>query len=211
MTSAIQPTGPADLRDQRWLDERVADINNGIDAVLDIAANWTAGRDLSRLHPGVSAQDYILARVPSPLGPGVIKPLLVESNWSNRQIAAVAGVSHPTVAKVKAELESDYQFPVTTLGADGKERPSFRPRLADDIPYFAPPTAPPTDDMDDFIDRALWRSTEKVIDDLRAFARDEPASLVAQAVPERRRAGTAKTLRQLGTYLGSVALALEEM
>ena len=38
-------------------------------------ANWTALRNLSRLHPGVAAQDYILTRVKHPLGRGVVERL----------------------------------------------------------------------------------------------------------------------------------------
>jgi len=40
---------------------------------------------------------------------------------------------------------------------------------------------------------------------------DNAAEDVAESVPDRRRLGTAKTLRRLGTYLGSIALRLEEM
>ena len=90
-------TGAGDVRDQRWLDDRVAAIEDGIEAVLDIARNWSDGRNLARLHPDVSAQDYILARVKNPLGRGVVVPLLAESNSSNRQIAAVAGVGEAPV------------------------------------------------------------------------------------------------------------------
>lgn len=114
-------TGPADLRDQRWLDERIAEIDDGIDAVLDIARNWTDGMNLSRLHPGSSAQDYILGRVKHPLGRGVVVPLLAESNWSNRQIAAVAGVSARTVGRTAASAAVEDR-PTETLGADGKLR-----------------------------------------------------------------------------------------
>lgn len=119
--TARRATGPADLRDQRWLDERIADIDNGMEAVIDIARNWTDGRNLARLHPGVSAQDYILARV-QPLGRGVVVPLLQESNWSNRQIAAVAGVDEATVRRASTAANAAVERPDKTLGADGKLR-----------------------------------------------------------------------------------------
>jgi hypothetical protein len=126
MTLAVATaTGPADLRDQRWLDERIAEIDDGIDAVLDIARNWTDGMNLSRLHPGSSAQDYILGRVKHPLGRGVVVPLLAESNWSNRQIAAVAGVGRTSVNEAANQLAESGQLaerPTETLGADGKLR-----------------------------------------------------------------------------------------
>ncbi len=89
-------TGPKDLRDQEWLDERVAIARDGIEAVIDIARNWTDGRNVSRLHPGVAAADYILEHV-GIVGKEAIEPLLIESNWSHRQIAEVTGVSHTTV------------------------------------------------------------------------------------------------------------------
>lgn len=119
VTSTTVITGPGDLRDQRWLNDRITAIEDGIEAVLDIAREWTDGRNLSRLHPGTSAQDYILARVKHPLGRGVVVPLLEQSNWSNRQIAAVAGVSEPTVRR--ASYDAPGRGPV--LGADGKVYP----------------------------------------------------------------------------------------
>jgi hypothetical protein len=72
---------------------------------------------------GVSAQEYVLAHVQHPLGPGVVVPLLAESNWSNRQIAEVAGVNEDTV---RERLRENPQLdrPAKTLGADGKLRPA---------------------------------------------------------------------------------------
>lgn len=40
-----------------------------------------------------------------------VVPLLAESNWSNRQIAAVAGVSPQTVTNTVAELSRSGQLP----------------------------------------------------------------------------------------------------
>src|SRR5450759_3044071 len=65
-------TGVDDVGDQAWLDARITDVESGIEAVLDIARNWTQDRSLSRLHPGVSAQEYILSNVKHPLGRGVV-------------------------------------------------------------------------------------------------------------------------------------------
>jgi hypothetical protein len=118
-------TGPGDLRDQHWLDDQIEAIESGVEAVVNIARNWTDGRNLARLHPGVSAAEYVTARVGT-LGKAVVPVLLAESNWSNRQIAAVAGVTHPTVAKVRAQVESTYHVePAPVLGADGK---TYSPR-----------------------------------------------------------------------------------
>lgn len=119
--SLVAVLGPADLRDQRWLDEQIAAIDDGMESVVDIARNWTDGRNLARLHPGVSAQTYVMSHVKHALGRGVIEPLLAESNWSNRQIAAVAGVGRRTVDRV-ATGPSGPVRPAETLGADGKLR-----------------------------------------------------------------------------------------
>ncbi len=81
----------------------------------------------SRLHPGLSAAEYVHQRVgPLRLGKADITVLLTETNWSNRQIAAVAGVSHPTVAAVARSPGKDLPVdrPATTLGADGRYRPA---------------------------------------------------------------------------------------
>lgn len=210
--NAIAITGPADLRDQRWLDDRVAAIEDGIEAVLDIARNWSDGRNLARLHPGTSAQSYILARVKHPLGRGVVEPLLAESNWSNRQIAEIAGVDEGTV---RNQLRNVPQLdrPTETLGADGKLRPAFRPRLdPEPEPYFAERTVtavvidkpleePPIDD-------AAWRELAELLDRIDALTERE-ATDIAATVPQRRRPATARRIRKLGTFLGRIAWTLE--
>lgn len=56
-------TGPGDLRDQHWLDAQIEAIESGVEAVVAIARNWTDGRNLSRLHPGVSAAEYVTSRI----------------------------------------------------------------------------------------------------------------------------------------------------
>ena len=125
----------ADNEDQRFLNQQIAAIEDGIEAVQDIARNWTDLRNLSRLHPGVSAQEYILSRVKHPLGREVIVPLLAESNWSNRQIAEIAGVSPDTVDRTARNQAVDR--PAETLGADGKLRPARVPSRT--IPKRPPP------------------------------------------------------------------------
>ena len=92
-------TGPADMRDGAWLLEQLGRVADGIDAVILIAANWTDGRQVGRLHPGMSAAAYVRSQIgPLRLGKAEIIVLLNETNWSNSQIAAVAGVSDRTVA-----------------------------------------------------------------------------------------------------------------
>lgn len=131
-----QMTGPGDLRDQHWLDGRIAAIEDGVDAVIDIARNWSDGRNLARLHPGVSAAAYITEHV-GVLGKSVVPVLLAESDWSNRQIAAVAGVDESTV---RAQLRDFPQLdrPAETLGADGKYRPRVVQAVVIDEPMEAP-------------------------------------------------------------------------
>jgi hypothetical protein len=97
MVEAIVLTSPADIRDQRWLEERIADIESGVEAILEIAANWLDGRNVARLHPSVSAAEYVKSKVgPLRLGKADVTVLLAETNWSNRQIATVAGVGKDT-------------------------------------------------------------------------------------------------------------------
>lgn len=201
--TALAVTGPSDLRDQRWLDERIAAIEDGIEAVLDIARNWSDGRNLARLHGG-SAQDYILGHVKHPLGRGVVVPLLTESNLSNRQIAAVAGVSRNTVNELAQTVPVDR--PAETLGADGKLR-------AVRVPVAM------TGDLIDPIarseERALTRRVQEDLDQvLRKIERFQSLyskDLVAGRVDERRRASTAKRLRRLGTHLGGIVWLLESL
>ena len=126
--SDLVPTTAADVRDQHWLDLQIDKIKESVadagDRLQDIAANWTDNRNLSRLHPGVAAKTYVLDRL-GVLGPAVIVPLLESTNWSNRQIAEIAGVSHDTVNRAARELDEIVQLdrPTETLGADGKLRP----------------------------------------------------------------------------------------
>ncbi|MGD0861756.1 MAG: hypothetical protein ABSA21_03225 [Candidatus Limnocylindrales bacterium] len=199
----VVPKTAADIGDQHWLDDQIVQIENGIEAVLDIALNWTENRNLSRLHPGVSAQDYILAHVKHPLGRGVVVPLLEASNWSNRQIAEVAGVSHPTVGKVRAELEKTYQLEpaAETLGADGKLRPARVVRevtaeVVEPTEATEPAAAP------------LWDALLKIIADIEALP---DADAIVATVPAKRQASTARKLRHVGTTLGGIAWKLERL
>ena len=121
--ASVLPTGPKDLRDQKWLNEQVSKAKDGFDAVVLIANNWTEGRNLSRLHLGVSAVDYVKREV-GQLTRDAIAPLLVSTDWSNRQIAAVTGTSPTTVGTKAAQLSNSGQLtrPAKTTGADGRKR-----------------------------------------------------------------------------------------
>jgi len=214
--AAVMPTSRGDVEDLHWLDGRIVAVEDGLEAVVEIAQNWTDLRNLSRLFPGVSAQAYILAHVKHPLGPGVVVPLLAESNWSNRQIAEVAGVDEGTVRNVikrTAEV-SAVERPAQTLGADGKLRPArvvreVRAELIEpdhDVIVPAPesenqitsePTAP---SLFDSIINII-----KLIEDL-----PDPEAIAA-AVPTKRRTSTARKLRKVDTALGTIAWKLEAL
>jgi hypothetical protein len=201
MALSVRVTGAADIRDERWLAERIGDIDNGIEAVLDIAHNWTDGRNVSRFHPGVSAAEYLRAHVTHPLGKGIVLPLLEQSDWSNRQIAAVAGVSRNDVNELALSVPVDR--PAETLGADGKYRPArvVREVTAEVIEEVAPIEGPN-------VNKQLWDDLLAVAEAIEQLSSTD-ATEVATAVPGRRRAATAKRLRTLGTYLGRIAWTLE--
>lgn len=116
MTAAVAPAGPADLRDQRWLDERVADLGSGIEAAREIWANWFGGRQVGRLHPGQTPGQYIAS-----LGMRLSLPeaLAALPDGSSREIAAVAGVGHMTVSRARAGVPNG----TAVTGADGKTYP----------------------------------------------------------------------------------------
>lgn len=195
---AVAATTPADLRDLRWLDERIEAIDDGMEAVLDIASNWTEGRAVSRLYPAMSAAEYILNRV-KPLGRGVILPLLTASNLSNRQIAAVAGVGEATVRRTASSGAVDR--PAETLGADGKLRPA---RVVREV------TAEVLEEEASIEEPDGWSALLAVMNAIEALARTDAASIAA-TVPDRRRAATARRLRNLDIALGRIAIALERM
>lgn len=231
MSTAI--TGPSDLRDQRWLDERVEAARGGIEAVIDIALNWTEGREVGRLHPGVAPADYVREHV-GLVGREAIVPLLTASNWSNRQIAKVVGVSPQTVGRLASTVPNGTVRPPTefldnpptcrtagaydrtdkTLGGDGKLRSLPRPRLdpAPD-PFLARAVetvaTPLVIELEVPIEPAPeWAVLVQVMDSIDALSSSDAAYLAA-TVPNRRRATTAKRLRKLGTYLGRIAWVLE--
>jgi hypothetical protein len=111
-------TGPADLRDQRWLDEQVADLGRGIEAARAIWSNWFDGRQVGRLHPGMAPGDYIAS-----LGMRLTLPeaMAAMPDASTRQVAAVAGVDNATVHRARVASATPDQTPIR--GADGKSYP----------------------------------------------------------------------------------------
>lgn len=111
-----------DLADALWLDERIVDLANGIDAARDIWTNWYEGRHVGRLHPGLSAGEFIASR-----GLRLTLPEALEAmpDASTRQVAAVAGVGTMTVSRARQAVPDG--TPDRVRGADGNSYPAHRP------------------------------------------------------------------------------------
>ena len=144
------PVSKADLDDQRWLDERIDALRDGIEAARDIWLNWTAIRNVSRFAGGLSYGDFIKSRLGYALP--LAEVIQIMPGASTREIAKVAGVTQPAVVKARHRLESgdnpvitsDDQ-PATVLGADGKQYPArvVRKVEAEVVEPVAPEPAPP--------------------------------------------------------------------
>ena len=114
-------TGPADIRDERWLADQVDQLGMGVTAARAIWLNWSEGRNVGRLHPGLSAGQYIatlwirldLAEAMAALPAG-----------SGREVARVARVSESTVRRARgASNDAPPDPPTKVIGADGKAYP----------------------------------------------------------------------------------------
>jgi hypothetical protein len=122
MAPSAVVTGPADLRDQAWLDEQVDALGKGVDAAHAIWANWFGGRNVARLHPGMSPGEYIASRGHRLTLPEAMAAL---PDGSTREIAKVAGVSKDTVNRVRpVSFETPAAEPARVIGADGKKYPA---------------------------------------------------------------------------------------
>jgi hypothetical protein len=113
----------ADEIDLEWLDQRISDIENGMEAAREIWLNWTDGRNVSRL---VNTKDYglyIAERLGHPLT--VAAAIEAMPGASTRAVATVAGVSHMTVSRAR---EGVTNVTPTVLGRDGTTYPT-RPQV----------------------------------------------------------------------------------
>lgn len=139
-------TGPADLRDSRWLDEQTAIVTAGIETVqavreaaMAIWTNWTAGRNVGRFHPKQTAGEYIESivghvRLPKPERNELIAALS-SSGMSTREVAQVVGVSRETARRLAPDTNVSPDpltepTPTRITGADGKSYPAMRPAPA---------------------------------------------------------------------------------
>ena len=123
MIESRVPTGPADVRDQQWLDQQVAVLGDGIEAAKEIWLNWSDLRCVGRLHPGMTAGDF-LASVLGGLRLDVGELVKALPDMSTREIAKVAGVNQSTVVRNRADaFASPDEPPARVVGADGKSYP----------------------------------------------------------------------------------------
>jgi hypothetical protein len=116
-------TGPADLRDQEWLEAKVALLDSGVEAAKEIWTNWAEGRCVGRLYPDLSCGDFLAQRLGGlRLDVGELVKALPE--MSTREIAKVAGVDHSTVVRQRAGAFAPPDAePTRVVGADGKSYP----------------------------------------------------------------------------------------
>lgn len=122
MTDMV-PATAADVRDQHWLDQQVAVLGDGIEAAKEIWLNWSDLRCVGRLHPGMTAGDF-LASVLGGLRLDVGELVKALPDMSTREIAKVAGVSKSTVANERGVQNwTPDAEPARVVGADGKSYP----------------------------------------------------------------------------------------
>ena len=211
--------GRGDLDDQRWLDQQVATLGDGIEAARAIWLNWSDLRKVGRLHPGQSAGDFIAEQLG---GVRLDLPRLIAAlpAMSNRQIAAVAGVGKDTVRRERggafAPPEPDAE-PARVIGADGKSYPGrvVREVTAEVIEPTEPMPEPALPELPaPFVPFAIaapfWSRLLEVRDAIRDLSAVSPDVLAAN-VPARRRQQFARDLRRHGLVLGAIAARLEDM
>jgi hypothetical protein len=192
----------ADLEDQRWLNQQVVILGDGIEAARDIWANWSDLRNVGRLHPGQSAGEYIAS-----LG---LRLTLAEAmaalpDGSNRQIAAVAAVDPMTVHRARVANATGDEPPARVIGADGKSYPGrvVRTTTAEIIEPDAPapePVTPPA-----------WDTLARLLAEIEALAKTDDADALAAAVPVARQPSTARKLHKVVNYLHATAYRLDRM
>lgn len=127
---------PADLRDQMWLDARINEVESGVIAVIDIYRNWADGANVGRLHPGLSAFEYIKANVASfQLGRPDVPALIEGTNLSFSAIARLTETSRWTVQREAEHVQSAHVEP--RVGIDGTAGRTGRPRNVTPAPVAA--------------------------------------------------------------------------
>lgn len=194
----LAPTGPADLRDQRWLDEHVEAARDGIAAARDIWLNWSEGRNVSRFADGLSFGDFMRSRLGYALPLSEAIKALPEA--SNPQIAVVAGVDQSTVYRARqrfANANPDASG-LRVTGADGKSYPvQQRPTPEPQEEAIEEPDTP-DDNLNAFYVKALRDYVAEIVNVL-------PSGLVLKSPPTlfRKRHALARALdRTIDEVLG---------
>jgi hypothetical protein len=200
----LRLTGRGDLDDQRWLAQQVATLGDGIEAARAIWANWTDLRNVGRLHPGMTAGDFIASQLG---GLRLDLPRLIAAlpDMSNRQIAAIAGVRDTTVMRARpaanaAPDEPDAE-PARVIGADGKSYPG---RV---VGSTTAEVIEPTEEADGTVTiRELLAEAIGAISAVRTVHGPQAA---AAAIPAKDRPRMWRELRKAGSFLAQIALLIE--
>jgi hypothetical protein len=178
---------PAESR----LSELEAVIERGIDTFVEVGTALREIRDAGLYrHQYNSFEDYCRERW------GMSRPRAYQYIQAAEIVAAL-----PVSTTVDNEAQARELMPLR----DDPEAMAGALARAQEIAGPDPITAA---DVRQPIDPEMWRTLKGVIDALAAFAAND-AARIAATVPDRRRAATARRLRQLGTYLGRIAWLLE--
>jgi DNA-binding Lrp family transcriptional regulator len=189
-TVELSPTFPPDVVPQRRHDP--------VDVV--ISAN------IMRRHLPFAEQERIVAEL-----------LKLYPERSDRQVAATVGVSHPTVGKVRRRLEKAGDVVTLTTSKDtrGRVQPRRRPptarphHMATAAPVdTSPAPAPAIPEVAP--DRNAVLALLRAIDAVEAVREQFKPAELAEAVVPKDRSRMWRDLRRAGSFLGSVALLLEE-
>jgi hypothetical protein len=177
--------------------ERAERIRAGLEQLApDILAAWEA-RDWVAL--GYSSwNEYVIGEFGGPLKLGReerrdVVAGMRQSGMSTPAIASALGISKATAWR--DATSPNVEVPAVITGTDGVDRPATVPRaIGPGVDVVGP----------------IWIHLVATLYGLDAVL-SSGASVIADAVPKRRRAATARKLRKLGTGMGRVAWTLEGM
>jgi hypothetical protein len=134
--AAADRTADHDHDDALWLAGQIADLAVGFDAAREIANNWNEGRNVGRLHPGMTLADYIVGldlRLTLP------EAMTLLPSGSLRQVAKVAAVGKSTVQRARtvpngtpepAEIIGKTEYSTTTTNLMAASTAAYRAKAA---------------------------------------------------------------------------------
>lgn len=205
MTMAAVITSKADLNDQRWLDERVGALRDGIEAARDIWLNWTEIRNVSRLAGGQSYGDFIASRLGFRLAvEDAIKAL---PGASPGEIAKVAGVHRTTVMRQQEKGVQSHTLPdqpTTVLGADGKSYPARVVRTVEAEVIEPDEESASASDIEADLRRLL-----QAIEAIDRFAQAYGPVLTVAAMSDPTRRAVGARVRRAHSFLGRLSVELK--